>query len=193
MSTSITPEHSKRARMPTHGTRGGVARKQKDGFPFRPTLVLFLLIGGLVWWSGEEGAPGAGVVVENPADRTRRADVVWRGPDGTLSGSLLRVVEPFGSEGYRIPAEASACVRWIEDGSVRGAWPLSAGATKQDVAVLKLPASGHATTGVCLPELVDHRIRPALGRWMVPGDPVRLHRERMIPRTLHRRHRSGST
>ena len=155
-------------------------------FPLVPVLVLFLLVGVLVWAAGES-PPSESVVIENPAEEPRHTDLVWRAEGGDVSTSLLRVVEPRTAVGYRIPAGATGCVRWIDDGSVRATWRVPATASEEPGTALELSLDGDSSGSACPPELVGHRIRPALGRWMIPDEPVRLHRERMIPRVLHRR------
>ncbi|MDX1566919.1 MAG: hypothetical protein R3223_03900 [Longimicrobiales bacterium] len=180
-------EPSPRAPVPgsgPHARTSGSALKANR--PILSGVVLILLVGALVWTAGEGPPPGT-VVVENPGDAPRHADVVLRARGGAVSASLLRLVEPGSSLGYRIPAGAAGCVRWIDDGSVRAAWAVPRSRTSGAGTVLELSRGGAASSGACPPELVRHRIRPALGRWMNPGDAARIHRERMIPRILHRR------
>lgn len=192
MSTSIDSDDPTQARFGADGTRRGTPDSEAGGdgaaFPFVPTLLLFVLVGGLIWWSGE-GPSGSSILVENPADEARRADIVWKGSGGGVSGTLLRVLEPNSALRFRIPEATTGCVRWIQEGGVRAAWPLSGGGVGQDLSVLPLRTPRSGSTSGCPPELVDHRIRPTLGRWMIPGEPARIHRERMIPRRNHRRNR----
>lgn len=175
-----------------HGPRGtrdrvrGEERVEGRGAPVIPTLLLFLLVGVLVWASDEKNPPEP-VIVENPTGEVLFADVVWKEPGGAVSGTFLQPVEAQGTLAYPVRPATVACVRVVRRGEVHGIWPVEPRSGERRVEL----DGGHGASGAdsvrCPPEIVEHRVRPGLGRWLSPGEPDRIYRERIISRGLHRR------
>lgn len=164
------------------------SRRRASHGPWVPTLVVFLLVGALAWRTERRPEPTR-LLIGNGSVEARAVDVVWKDPGGGISGTLLRVIEPGDTLRQVLRSGWSACVRWIDDASasVEGAWPVPPALEPRTVVLSGPPLASAAARHACAPELAEHRIRPRLGRWMNPGDPDGVHRERIIPRILHRR------
>lgn len=169
------------------GRRSGPDEGGVDGAVLA-ILVLSFLVGGLVWRIADDPVLPR-ILIENPGTQARTVDVVWKNSVGTVSGSLLHTVEPTETLVHSLRNGMAACIRWIDEptGSIEAVRPVPVRGRSHVLVVLGSSPARHARMDRCPRELVEHPIRPRLGRRMTPDQPGETYRERLIPRTLHRR------
>lgn len=144
--------------------------------------LVLLLIGRGVEWPGS-----ADIEVVNAGNEPMLVDARWWGGPARVVGPFARLLEPDSAMVIRPGGRGDLCIRAIEPGSGRIARVLVPARDRNDVLRVDIPSAPAGPPGpelpvVCPGFLEDDRVRVGWGRYLQPGNPPRVRRERIIRR-----------